>query len=131
MLNALLVQVELREDQCLTQPARVTGPIDNRRSSQATATALFTRRGEDSRPVLSGGHQPDQCKKVTNVGNRKRLLAKYGRCFNCTQRAHRARDCKISASCNNCKGFHHASLCEAKPQTSSGESGPQPIDRRQ
>ena len=30
MLNARLVEVELREDQCLTQPARVTGPCDNR-----------------------------------------------------------------------------------------------------
>ena len=128
MLNALLVEVELREDQCLTQPARVTGPSDNRRSSQPTASALFTRRGEDSRcPFCLGGHQPEQCKKVTNVGNRKRLLAKYGRCFNCTERGHRARDCKISASCKNCKGFHHASLCEAKPQATSGESGPQPI----
>ena len=27
----------------------------------------------------------------------------------------------------NCKGFHHASLCEAKPQNPPGERGPQPI----
>ena len=33
MRNALLVEVELREDQCLTQPARVTGPSDNRSTS--------------------------------------------------------------------------------------------------
>ena len=128
MLNELLVEVELRDDQCLTQPARVTGLRDNRRSSQPTASALFTRRGEDSRcPFCLGGHQPEQCKKLTGVGNRKRLLAKYGRCFNCTEKGHRACDCKISASCKNCKGFHDASLCEAKPQTPSGESGPQPI----
>ena len=128
MLNALLVEVELREDQCLTQPARVTGPSDNRRISQPTTSALFTRRAEDSRcPFCLGGHQPEHCKKVTNIGERKRLLIKYGRCFNCTERGHRARDCKISASCKNCNGFHHASLCEAKPQAPSGESSPQPI----
>ena len=125
MLNALLVEVERREDQCLTQPARVTGPNDNRRSSQPTESVLFTRRGEDSRcPFCLGGHQPEQCKKVTNIGNRKRLLVKYGRCFSCTERGHRARDCKISASCKNCKGLHYAILCEAKPQTPSGKSGP-------
>ena len=78
-------------------------------------------------PFCLGGHQPEQCKKVTNIGNHKRLLVKYSRCFNCTEREHRTRDCKISARCKNCKGFHHASLCEAKPQTPSGESGPQPI----
>ena len=37
----------------------------------------------------------------------------------------------MSACCKNNKGFHHASLCEAKPQTPtqtpSGESSPQPI----
>ena len=48
MLNALLVEVELQEDQCLTQPAQVTGPSDNRRSSHLTVSALFTGRGEDS-----------------------------------------------------------------------------------
>ena len=128
MLNALLVEVELREDQCLTRPARVTGRTDNRRISQPTTSALFTRRAEDSRcQFCFGGHQPEQCKKVTNIGERKRLLIKYGRCFNCTERGHRARDCKIGASCKNCKGFHHASLCEAKPQAPSGESSPQPI----
>ena len=78
-------------------------------------------------PVLSGGHQPEQCRKVTNIGNRKRLLVKYGRCFNCTEKGHRTRDCKLSASCKNCKGFHGASLCGAKPQTPSGESSPQLI----
>ena len=60
MLNALLVEVELREDQCLTEPARVTGPSDNRRSSQPTASALFRRRGEDSRcPFCLGGPNND------------------------------------------------------------------------
>ena len=128
MLNALLVEVELREDQCLTQPARVTGSSDNRRSSQPTASALFTRRGEDSRcPFCLGGHQPEQCKKETNIGDCKRLLIKYGRCFNCIERGHRARDCKISSSCKICNSFHHASLCEAKPQAPPGESSPQPI----
>ena len=76
MLNALLVEVELQGDQCLTQPAPVTGPSDNRRSSQLTVSALFTRRGEDSRrPFCLGGRQPEQCKKVTTletVGERER-----------------------------------------------------------
>ena len=78
-------------------------------------------------PVLSGGTPAAPMQEGDNIGNRKRLLAKYGRCFNCRERGNRARDCKISASCKNCKGFHQASLCEAKPQTPSGESGPRPI----
>ena len=80
MLNALLVKVELREDRCLTQPARVTGSSDNRRSSQPTANALFTRRGEDSRcPFCLGGHQPDQCKNCllyTSPSPRDGLLSR-------------------------------------------------------
>jgi len=79
-------------------------------------------------PVLSGGTPAGTMQEGDNIGNRKRLLVKYVRCFNCTETGHCTRGCKISASLKNCKGFHHASLCKAKPQKPSGESGPQPIE---
>ncbi|KAL9978400.1 hypothetical protein ACROYT_G015910 [Oculina patagonica] len=65
MLNALLVEVELREDQCL-MPHRVGS--SNGRKGPPTTSALFTKKGYDRRCAFClGNHLPEECKKVTNI----------------------------------------------------------------
>ena len=121
MLNALLVEVELREDQCST-PRRV-GSSDGRKGPPTTS-ALFTKKGEDRRCAFClGNHLLEECKKVTNMDERKKLLFKFGRCFKCIDRGHCARDCQITVKCKICKGFHNTCLCDAKPQQPRGGGG--------
>ena len=59
-------------------------------------------------------HRAVNCTKVTDVSQRKSILASKRLCFNCTG-PHRAALCKSQTSCHTCKGKHHTSICE-KPQ---------------
>ena len=121
MLKELQIEVELREDHCLT-PRRV-GPSDGRKGPQTTS-ALFTKRGDDRRCAFClGNHPPEDCKKVTNIDERKKLLFKFDRCFKCIDKGHRARDCTVTVKCKVCKGFHNTCLCDAKSQSSGGDGG--------
>lgn len=124
MLKALLVKVELREDQCLT-PRRVVS--SDGRNGPPTTSALFGRKRDDRRCAFClGNHLPEECKKVTNIDERKKLLFKFGRCFKCIDRGHRTPDCQITVKCKSCKGFHNTCLCDAKLQQPRGGDSAQP-----
>ena len=125
MLNALLVEVELREDHCRTQ--RRVGSSDERKDP-FTARALFTAKGQDQRCAFClGTHSPEECKKVTNTEERKKLLLKFGRCFKCIKKGHRVRDCKAIVKCKNCEGSHNTCLCDAKPHKPLEGGNSQPV----
>ena len=72
-------------------------------------------------------HAPANCKKVSDVNARKNILVKYGRCFKCLQRGHRARDCKSIELCSKCGKSHHISICDkqVKPAVSEFEVRPE------
>lgn len=124
MLNALLVEVELREDHCLTQHRVGSG---DERKEPFTSSALFTAKGQDQRCTFCLGiHPPEECKKVTNIEERKKLLLKFGRCFKCINKGHGTRDCKVTVKCKNCKGPHNTCLCDAKSQKVSEGDNSQP-----
>ena len=124
MLNALLVEVEMREDQCLA-PRRVAS--SDGRKGPPTTSALFAKKGDHRRCAFClENHLPEECKKVTNIDEREKLLFKFGRCFNCIDRGHRARDCQITVKCKSCKGFHNTCLCDAKSQQLRGGDSAQP-----
>ena len=48
-------------------------------------------------------HKSVECTKVANAENRKKILAKKRRCFNCTGSQHQAADCKNKSRCRKCK----------------------------
>ena len=57
-------------------------------------------------------HKSINCGNVTNVGERKQILARQRRCFNCTGEGHRATNCTSKLSCQNCERRHHTSVCD-------------------
>ena len=78
------------------------------------------------------GHKHEDCQKVKNVKERKQILLKYGRCFNCIRKGHVSRECKTTIVCKYCKGKHHSCLCCANPagegKTPEGEGNPSNLD---
>ena len=91
-------------------------------------SALFTAKGQDQRCAFClGSDLPEECKKVTNIEERKKLLLKFGRCFKCNNKGHRARDCKVIVKCKNCKGPHNTCLSDAKSQKVSEGDNSQPL----
>ena len=115
LLETLGHEVELREEYNKnTRPARSPRDHDSRK------TTMYT--GKDTNCAFClGGHKHEECKKVTQAIERKRMLMKYGRCFNCIKKGHLSKDCKIVANCKFCKGKHHSCLCGAD---SPGEGRP-------
>ena len=92
---------------------------------------LFQAQNREFKPrgcVYCGdvGHKATECEKITNVVERKQVLAKKGLCFNCATRVHRASECKSKTSCQHCNRRHHSSICDAvceqlpKPEENSG-----------
>ena len=120
LLAALLTEVELREDHCLNQ----CGSCDRRKVPLIpTANALFAKKGEVKGCAFClGNHTPDSCTKVNDIGESKKLLIRFGRCFNSISKGHRDRDCEKTVQCKHCKGSHNTCLCKAKLGQTSGEN---------
>lgn len=62
----------------------------------------------------------ENCNKVTDIKKRRELIKKYGRCYVCLKRNHRARDCRSNEKCSKCSERHHVSTCEKE----SNDIGP-------
>ncbi len=58
-------------------------------------------------------HSATECTTVTEVGTRKQILRKSGRCFNCLRRGHILRFCRATSKCHQCRGKHHVSICDS------------------
>eukprot|EP00794_Sanderia_malayensis_P019630 gene19634-21574_t len=59
------------------------------------------------------GHPAEDCDKVTDIEERRQLVKRYKRCFQCLKKGHRARDCYLRKECSKCKKQgHHASICK-------------------
>lgn len=120
LLETLGHEIELREEYNKnSRPAR--GPRDEPRKR----TTMHAGKQMNCAFCLEG-HKHEDCQKVKNVKERKQILLKYGRCFNCIRRGHVSRQCKTTITCKFCKGKHHSCLCctdptgEGKPTESEG-----------
>ena len=60
-------------------------------------------------------HKSVDCTKVVSVDNRKKILARKGRCFNCTGTQHQAASCRSKSKCKKCNRKHHISICGESP----------------
>jgi hypothetical protein len=59
-------------------------------------------------------HKATECRKVTDVKQRRKILSEKRLCFNCTGPRHQAKDCKSKHTCQKCGDQHHTSICDKK-----------------
>ena len=105
LLNTLGHEIELREEY-----SKNTRHTRGTREDPTKRTTIYAEK-EMNCAFCLGGHKHEECNKVTQVSERKQLLLKFGRCFNCIRKGHVSRDCKIAVNCKFCKGKHHSCLC--------------------
>ena len=84
----------------------------SRGSGLPTATALVANDGQPKCSYCRQGHPSVSCTTITDLGQRKTILKRTGRCFVCFKRYHLSRDCHSSIRCAHCKGRHHTSICK-------------------
>ena len=93
--------------------------------SDGTATALHTFRADRFRKrcaFCQQEHEEEHCDQVTNVNARKNIVRKYGRCFICIRKGHKAVECRSRLFCKVCNGRHHVTLCERNRDSQPSKS---------
>ena len=126
LLKALGQEVELREEYDTNNERRARNTQgDFRKKNLSTLHAGRVRKTniEEKNCVfcLRTDHRHEDCPKVEDVEERKRILFKYGRCFNCLRKGHLAKDCSNNVVvCNSCGEQHHSAICIA-PQGNTPE----------
>ena len=110
MLAAFEKELELREahDAVAMKPERDQAGYSNKKTTggqdSPTAAALV---------VCLKTHAHEECEGVQDPKTRKTLALKYGRCFQCLAKGHRASNCSSRIKCRNCNRAHHVALCDA------------------
>ena len=100
------------------------GGVTNRGSSNYTASSLVSNTSIRC-VYCNESHYSASCKRVSNVQDRRDILLKSGRCFNCLKTSHKSRDCNSRKMCRYCHRKHHQSICSTprvnqdSPSTSS------------
>ena len=118
-LESLSKEIEVREIQA---PIFGLGGTERRgyaprrmadRLIDGTATALHTWRADSQKrcAFCQENHEEERCSTITNLDTRKSIIRKYGRCFVCIRKGHKAVDCRSKIKCKKCNGKHHISLC--------------------
>ena len=69
-------------------------------------------------PFCQQDHFADRSNTVTNVNTRKKMPQCQSRCYICTKRGYRSKDCKSKRTCFRCIGRHHTSICERDKDSS-------------
>ena len=93
LLEAISKEIELREAHESTSSTRSNERQEKRdrkttcgAGAGGSAAALHKRQGQSKMQrkcaVCLQDHPDKKCEKVTNIGERKRLARKFGRCFN-------------------------------------------------
>ena len=97
-----IVEKEISARERATETVTVTSPVKKQpREGSVTASALQSNYFSIA----------SDCGSVTDVGERKRIVVKAGRCYNCLKKGHIGRDCRSPSKCSNCEGRHHLSIC--------------------
>ena len=115
MLEGYEKELELREAH---NPVGVSSEKEQERNmgkkygQQATAAALLASEKKNCAFCLKN-HAHEKCDGVVDPKTRKNIARKYGRCFLCLFKGHRASNCSNKVRCKNCNGSHHIALCEA------------------
>ena len=80
-----------------------------------TTGSFITNSGTVRCVYCNGEHYSASCMRVVNVNDRKDILRKYDRCFNCLKSHHKSRDCDSRRTCPYYHQKHYQSICECPP----------------
>ena len=121
-LDALLKIVEREVE------ARERAGGTQARTSERSASTLIASSspGSPTCCYCQQGHSSNNCRSVTDLEERRRILKRTGRCYVCLRRGHMSRSCRSTTRCYKCKGKHHSSICPAEtPKDQAPKDEPQ------
>ena len=126
MLKAFEKELELREahNGVGTNTERDIYERDGRSKrfgKHSSAAALLANGDTKVCAFCLKNHPHEDCTGVTDPKTRKNVARKYGRCFICLSKGHRASNCRNKSKCSGCNGSHHVALCDKDREVESKE----------
>ena len=117
LLRIVKQEVEAREasEGAAVNSARVPAQRVLNPPINSTASSLVTNNRKIQCVYCGGDHFSASCSKITTVKDRRDILLKSGRCFNCLKTRHKSRDCDSQRNCRHCNRRHHQSICDQSP----------------
>ena len=114
LMGVLRKEVEAREATELIKLSQVKAPGGFRGPVPPTPTAatLLTSGSPVRCVYCHEAHYSASCTKVCTPSERKAVLIRSGRCFNCLRANHKLRECESSKTCRHCNRKHHQSICD-------------------
>ena len=123
LLKKLIAEITARK-RCTTTPVNSAISFGPKKPARPTTSTFLAPNGveyESRCASCMGLHKHVDCRKIVRVAERKQIAKRFGRCFVCLGRGHKAVCCDSTEKCY-CGGRHHLALCESKFRESREEN---------
>ncbi len=120
LLDTIKVEIEARE---VSEGVQSSLQSTKKHVVQPTVGAFVANGGNSEKfqircAFCEEPHYSASCESVVGSEDRKSILRKSKRCFNCLRIGHNANICRNEKKCRHCDGRHHQSICpKRKPVT--------------
>ena len=120
LLDTIKVEIEARE---VSEGVQSSLQSTKKHVVQPTVGAFVVNGGNSEKfqircAFCEEPHYSASCESVVGSEDRKSILRKSKRCFNCLRIGHNANTCRNEKKCRHCDGRHHQSICpKRKPVT--------------
>lgn len=135
LLNVIKVEVEAREASEMTMAktseggkSQSPGRDSKFRNQTPTANSLVSQQGGSFKikcAYCRNEHYSASCGVVRDTAQRRSILERDKRCFNCLRFDHETKECTNPKKCRHCQQRHHQSICsmldQGKPKEVSAE----------
>ena len=115
LMTIIKAEVEAKETSEVTKFKSLPGTSRNNppyNSHTPTANAFVAQAHNIRCVYCDSQHFSASCDKVKGIKDRKDILIKSGRCFNCLKLNHKTCECLSTKTCRRCHGKHHQSICK-------------------
>jgi len=119
VMKVVQSEVEAREATVNTKLKTTTSSVHVKQDhgGHSRTIGAFVSQSQRIRCVYCNApHYSASCEKVRDVKERKDILIKTGRCFNCLKANHKTRECLNTKTCRLCHQRHHQSICGSLSQ---------------
>ena len=130
-MNVIREEVEAREASEGSKVSQLNSPMSSNRRQVSghrgipSASTLVSNEIHVQCVYCDGPHYSASCGKVSSIKDRREILLRAGKCFNCLKSNHKVKDCRSKHTCRKCQRRHHQSICDAqmeKPSTPVNQS---------
>ena len=90
---------------------QLQGRLDQKNTDYTSTASTLLAPTNTHSCFCHQSHPSSGCKNVLDIGKRKKILMRSGRCFICLKKYHISKECRSAIRFRNCGGRRHTSIC--------------------